>query len=262
MKILLPLLLFLNFQPYSQNPQLSEEIANINHVDFFSAWKDCKTAGIHCTIDARKTNVIRNFNSKAFQADKKDKAVIVIIKFIIDASGKVAWATALGPTEDIRNETVRVVKNFALFSPGRKEGRKEGEKINVLVDFPIKMNYGEFDSERDLVVTSPEEINTPAHFRRCRKEEDPKACTSAHMLDFINYRTRISRLSEGVNDVTLRFIIDENGEVQSVIAEGLNVKFNKEAIRVVQKLPRFIPATRDKQPVNTVYLLPITARKY
>ena len=259
MKILLPLLLFfLNFQASSQNPELSGEIVNINHVGFFPAWEDCKTEGIHCTIDAIKTNLIRNFDSKVFPADKKDEAVIVIIKFIINTSGKVAWATAIGPTEEIRNEGIRVVKNFPLFSPGRKAG----EKVNVLVDFPIKMNYGKFDPERDFALTPPEEIYTPAHFRRCRKEEDPKACTSSRMLDFINNRVRTSRISEGVNNATLRFIIDQNGEVQNVIAEGYNEKFNREAIRVVQKLPRFIPATRNRQPVNTIYLLPITARKY
>ena len=258
MKILLFLFLFQNLQAYCQTSTLSGEIVNINHVDFFPAWEDCKVKGIHCTIDAIKNEVIREFNSKVFPTGKEDEEVIVIIKFIIDTSGKVAWATALGPSEDIRNEGIRIVKNFPPFRPGRKAG----EKVNVLIDFPIIMNYGKFHPEMDFVVTPSEEIDTPAHFRRCRKEENPKACTSTRMLNFINNRVRKSRVSKGVNDTTLRFIIDLKGEVQNVIAEGYNENFNKEAIRVIQKLPRFIPAIRNGQPVNSVYLLPITATKY
>jgi TonB family protein len=59
--------------------------------------------------------------------------------------------------------------------------------------------------------------------------------------------------------VVVRFVVTEDGSIDKVdIMEGSNPEFNKEAIRVVKKLKKFIPGCEDGEAVPVYYLLPIT----
>lgn len=59
-------------------------------------------------------------------------------------------------------------------------------------------------------------------------------------------------------DVLLRFVVMENGSVGDVLVmRGIYPACDKEAVRVVKSLPRFIPGKQSGKPVKTWYTLPI-----
>ncbi len=67
---------------------------------------------------------------------------------------------------------------------------------------------------------------------------------------------------EGVSGtVTVRFVVTKSGEVDQVtVLKGKHPALDKEAIRIVEKLPRFIPGTQNGNVVNVWYTLPINFR--
>jgi len=65
-------------------------------------------------------------------------------------------------------------------------------------------------------------------------------------------------LEEGKKKVYVQFKIDKTGEIVDIRARGPHVRLEKEAIRVVQLLPRMTPGKQRTKPVRVSYTLPIT----
>ena len=58
--------------------------------------------------------------------------------------------------------------------------------------------------------------------------------------------------------VFVRFMVRKNGELSKIyLVKGLNEACNKEAIRVVKKMPSWIPAMQEGEEVNSWHTLPI-----
>ncbi len=76
-----------------------------------------------------------------------------------------------------------------------------------------------------------------------------------------HYNTELSKdlgLTEGKRKVYVQFKIDKNGNISDVKARGPHKRLEKEAIRVVNKLPKMTPGKQRGQPVGVSYTLPIT----
>ena len=58
--------------------------------------------------------------------------------------------------------------------------------------------------------------------------------------------------------VFVRFMVKKNGEIAKIyLVKGLNDACNKEALRVIRKMPSWIPATQEGEEVNSWHTLPI-----
>lgn len=58
--------------------------------------------------------------------------------------------------------------------------------------------------------------------------------------------------------VFVRFMVKKNGELAKIyLVKGLNDACNKEAIRVIKKMPSWIPATQEGEEVSSWHTLPI-----
>jgi hypothetical protein len=58
--------------------------------------------------------------------------------------------------------------------------------------------------------------------------------------------------------VFVRFMVKKNGELAKIyLVKGLNDSCNKEAIRVIKKMPSWIPATQEGDVVSSWHTLPI-----
>jgi protein TonB len=61
--------------------------------------------------------------------------------------------------------------------------------------------------------------------------------------------------------VTLRFVVKPDGSVDDVqIQKSLDPNCDKEALRVVKKMPKWIPGRQNGNPVYVYYSLPVTFR--
>lgn len=60
-----------------------------------------------------------------------------------------------------------------------------------------------------------------------------------------------------INRLYTRFKIDEDGNVVDIAARGDHPRLEKEALRVLEKLPKMKPGKVNGQPVGVLYALPI-----
>ncbi len=76
-----------------------------------------------------------------------------------------------------------------------------------------------------------------------------------------NYNTGLASelgLASGKKKVYVIFNINSKGEIANVAARGPHVRLEKEAIRVVEMLPKMTPGKQRGVPVGVKYTLPIT----
>jgi len=61
--------------------------------------------------------------------------------------------------------------------------------------------------------------------------------------------------------VSLRFVVNPDGSVSKVeVVKGLDPSCDKEAVRVVSKMPKWIPGKQNGNPVSVYYSLPVVFR--
>ena len=65
---------------------------------------------------------------------------------------------------------------------------------------------------------------------------------------------------EGVSGkVTVSFIVEKDGSISNVtVVRGKHPALDKEAVRVVSKMPKWIPGKNNGAPVRVTYMLPVT----
>ena len=63
---------------------------------------------------------------------------------------------------------------------------------------------------------------------------------------------------EGKEYCELKFVIERDGSISNITANGSNESFNKEAIRAISKIKtKWIPAKIDGQPVRYRFRIPL-----
>jgi TonB family protein len=75
---------------------------------------------------------------------------------------------------------------------------------------------------------------------------------------FANIKTPESTGQPVKGKVFVRFMVKKNGELTRIyLVKGISDACNQEAIRVVKKMPNWIPATQEGEGVNSWHTLPI-----
>ena len=92
-------------------------------------------------------------------------------------------------------------------------------------------------------------------------DDEARKCFTKKVAKFVNkkFNTGIAeRLNTtGKQRIWVQFTIDKNGSIIDVLANSPFKQLEKEAIRVVQKLPQMTPGMQRKKPVPVKYTLPI-----
>jgi len=95
-------------------------------------------------------------------------------------------------------------------------------------------------------------------------KEQLRKCFSSEMAKFVskNFKSELAQdigLSSGsIQRIFVMFKIDKNGDIADIRARAPHKTLEKEAIRVIQKLPKMTPGKQRGRPVGVKYSLPIT----
>ncbi|MBO3115555.1 energy transducer TonB [Winogradskyella sp. DF17] len=102
-------------------------------------------------------------------------------------------------------------------------------------------------------------------FPGCEKystNEKRKKCMSKKIGKLINKKFNTEIGSEygivGKQKIYTQFTIDSNGEVSDIKVRGPHPALEKEAQRVISKIPKMQPGLQQDKPVGVIYTLPIT----
>ena len=77
-----------------------------------------------------------------------------------------------------------------------------------------------------------------------------------------NVRYPEAALKKGVQGkVIVKFVVERNGTItQASILRSIDVDLDKEALRIVSRMPKWEPAKKNGQPVRSYYTLPVNFR--
>ena len=179
-------------------------------------------------------------------------------------------------------EPIKVKKKKAAITKP-KTIAKVIENIKKTEDISVKetdlSDLIEPDNEKDLIPLKPKTNN--------KKEEDKKPynvvgvehvpvfpgcedltsniekrnCMSLKIKSFIQKKFNADKFdainTKGKQTINVQFYIDEMGFVTSVIARAIDKSLEKEAIRVVSKLPKMKPGKQGGKAVKVQYMVPI-----
>ncbi|MFK8005292.1 MAG: energy transducer TonB [Saprospiraceae bacterium] len=88
-----------------------------------------------------------------------------------------------------------------------------------------------------------------------------KECSQKEMIQFVreNIKYPATAKENGIEGtVVLQFVVDRSGEIKNVqILRDIGAGCGKEALRVVNTMPKWIPGKQRGRPVNVQYTLPV-----
>ncbi len=127
------------------------------------------------------------------------------------------------------------------------------------------MEIEEIVEEEEVVDDVPFAIieNVPVYPGCKGTNEEKKKCMVDEITKHVNrkYNTGLAGdlgLSPGKKRVYVQFKISKTGEIVDVRARGPHARLEKEAVRVVELLPKMEPGKQRGRPVGVKYTLPIT----
>ena len=175
-----------------------------------------------------------------------------------------------GELEDVvaEEEIIPITRQQEITPPPPPEVPKIAEVIN-LVDDDVEID-DELDIE-DVEADQDTQVEIVAMAEEEEEEEEQIFVIVENMPEFPGGDLALRKyIAENVKypeiakenglsgKVFVQFVINQRGEVENVkIARGIDPALDKEAIRVVQSLPKFKPGSQRGKPVKVNYTVPI-----
>ena len=163
----------------------------------------------------------------------------VYVEFIIAKDGSVTNVVAKRKVDGgCTEEALRVIKKMPNWTPGRQEGKPVNVKYTLPIKFELQDNY----------TTS---TNTTASFT------GGEAALSEYLANNLKY-TKKARKKKIEGTVVVNFVVTINGKIQgATITQSLNKDCDTEALRLVNAMPKWTPATKNGIPTMSTHSLPI-----
>lgn len=98
-------------------------------------------------------------------------------------------------------------------------------------------------------------------FPGCENESDKRACFQKMMQKHISKNFRYPEIAQemGIQGrVSVMFTIQKDGSIGNVRMRGPDKNLEKEAARIISKLPKMIPGKQRGRPVRVPFSIPIT----
>ncbi len=154
----------------------------------------------------------------------------VNIEFIVELDGTFTEIKIINSLEygcDL--EVIRLVKNMPNWNPGKQRERKVRVRYKLPVDF-IFDKRAQFPGGEDDLFTY---INSELKYPKIAKKNNTKG------------------------QVLIQFLIETDGSINNVtIFRGIGDGCEEEAIRIVNKMPKWIPAEHEEKKVKSTRLIP------
>lgn len=186
----------------------------------------------------------------------------VVVQFVVEKDGSIGEVKVVRSVHELLDaEAVRVVKMLPKFVPGRQLGKV----VNSLYTLPVTFTLYDGKSATDFVLERPSlQSDLAIDDDTCFEEPDVLPEFPGGLDGLMNYLSdhirypKMAVKNKIQGRVVVRFIVDKTGKVRDVkVLESVDDDLAEEAVRVVKKLPDFIPGRVNDEPVNVWFTLPV-----
>ncbi len=173
---------------------------------------------------------------------------VAIISFVVNSSGKTTQPQVLkSAAPSLDAEAIRIINGMPLWKPGKQNGNAVAVRFTLPVRFQFAPEAAEKQVTDSLALKNLEQPVYPGG--------------EAAMLKFLakNIKYPIEAQQnkiEGLSVIT--FVVDQNGGLGTFrVLKALGYGTDQEAIRVLQRMPKWIPGKVDGKPVKVRFTLPV-----
>lgn len=240
--------------------------------------------------DAVKNQNIERIDSIARKLNYKGGDIIKVFAiFTVDENGEIKDVKARGPHRLFEEEAIRIVNLIPKLDPKEfKSGMKE-MKFTLPINFQIetdkekkkrlkkekqiaekKTEFNEKHSIINLIINDEDiyqldQVEIIPITMDCNSKSEKeilKKCFEKSISTHVNKTFNAGLayklgLKSGLYKINVSFIINVNGEIVNITADGNNEVLNNEAIKVINRLPKMTPGMINGKNVNVTYSLPI-----
>ena len=226
--------------------------------------RECTDSGIKLFAKTNyNTEIAADLNLSGYQR--------ITSAFIIDKSGKIDNIRVRASHPDLEKEALRVINLIPKMEPGRQNGETVSTSYLLPIIFKVQSDSLS-QSENNLIlnIVDGDNVEVPFStvqnvpiFAGCDKgnNEKRRKCMSQKITKFVQKEFNTDLAGDlglsGRQRISVIFKIDKNGDVVGVRARAPHPRLVKEAIRVVNLLPKMKPGTQLGKAVVVPYSLPI-----
>ena len=225
-----------------------------------------------CTDSGIKLFAKKNFNSQLAVNLKLSGYQRITSSFIIDKSGKIVNIRIRAPHPDLEKEAIRVINSLPIMQPGRQNGEAVSVSYLLPIIFKVQSDSLSVSTNKtpilnlidgDNVEVSFSTVENVPIFPGCDKgnNAERRKCMSQKIIKFVQkeFNVNIARNLGlyGRQRISVIFKINKKGNVVGVRARAPHPNLKKEAIRVVNMIPKMKPGMQLGKAVIVPYSLPI-----
>ena len=188
--------------------------------------------------------------NKEFDFSKVHKEGKLVTSFTIDENGDLKNCKVIQFVDiESATEIIRVLKKSPKWSPAFKGGNP----VAISIKFPFDIVSKQQDKSEENT-KNPESISNV--------EKGPEFIGGlSKFYDFIAKNYRAPEVAGLSGKVVVSFIVETDGTLTNIkIDEDLGYGTGIEAVRVLKKSPKWMPATQKGIPVRCQLSLPITIK--
>lgn len=157
---------------------------------------------------------------------------------------------------------VKIVDNTVKVKQPKLASTESNQKTEIN---PVKVIVPTKKTVKKPTILSSTFVQEMPTFPGCETEsssKDKRACFELKIRKHIqkyfdNDLVQTLGLEEGKQRIKVQFVIDEHGNIIAIKTRAVNKKLEKEATRVIKKLPKMSPGKQNNKPVRVRYNVPI-----
>jgi TonB family protein len=182
----------------------------------------------------------------------------VVARFIVNEDGSISGAEVIRGVDPLLDaEALRVIKAMPKWEPGKQNGKA----VNVQYTLPVTFQLSAVSEISQKTQSVNSEVDANGAYNVV--EEMPEFPGGNNEL--MKYLTSsIKYPAEAVESafqgrVVVSFIVNKDGSISDIkVLRGVASALDKEAIRVVSAMPKWIPGKMKGEAVRVKYTLPVT----
>ena len=192
------------------------------------------------------------------EAMKNDVQGRVIIQFVVKKDGSISNPTVARSVDPLLDEeALRVVNAMPKWKPGMHEGKAVNVKYTIPVAFKLQ---GENADSKAAATPREAQVDENGVYMVC----DQMPMYPGGMQELMKFLQKNIQYPQDAEEkgiqgrVIVQFVVEKDGSIKDIkVVRGIDPSLDKEALRVINAMPKWEPGKHKGEAVSVKYTVPV-----
>ena len=192
------------------------------------------------------------------EAMKNDVQGRVIVQFVVKKDGSISDPTiARGVNPLLDKEALRVINAMPKWKPGMHEGKAVNVKYTIPVAFKLQ---GENADSKAAATPREAQVDENGVYMVC----DQMPMYPGGMQELMKFLQKNIQYPQDAEEkgiqgrVIVQFVVEKDGSIKDIkVVRGIDPSLDKEALRVINAMPKWEPGKHKGEAVSVKYTVPV-----